>query len=211
MNTVKNTMQYQYNQRLASPAKQRGASLFIALIALVSMTLAGIAMVRSVDTTNVIAGNMAFRQSALHTTDVGIEAAVDALAGITGTALESRFPTGCNVGECNYYPAGQVNDTIQATDANGVPTMINWALVPTTTVNIGYSVQFVIDRLCKGPAPVTDIIGKCYASSTASGGGGTKKAGGIAFTSAQTVYYRITARVSGPRNTVSFAQTIVSR
>ena len=202
------TIHYKYCQPVN---KQRGASLFIALIALIAMTLAGIAMVRSVDTTNVIAGNMSFRQSALHTTDIGIEAGVNALDGITGSALESNYPLGCAIGACNYYPAGQVNNTVQATDAKGVPTMINWAMVPSTTVNSSYTVQYVIDRLCKGPAPVTDIVGKCYASSDAAGGGGTKKAGGIAFTGAQIVYYRITARVNGPRNTVSYAQAIVSR
>lgn len=209
MNTTNHTMQF--NHCLNSPAKQRGSSLFISLIALVSMTLAGIAMVRSVDTANLISGNLAFRQSALHTTDVGIEAGITALATITGTALESKYPTGCAVGVCNYYPAGQVTGTIQATDTKGVPTMINWGSVPsTTTVNSSYSVQYVIDRLCKGPAPVTDIAGKCFVSGAS--GGGTSKVGGIVFTgTSQTVYYRITSRVTGPHSTVSYAQAIVSR
>ena len=208
MKTTNHTMQF--NHCLNSPAKQRGSSLFISLIALVSMTLAGIAMVRSVDTANLISGNLAFRQSALHTTDVGIEAGITALASITGTALETVFPTGCLVGACNYYPAGQVASVIQVTDAKGVPTMINWASVPETIVNTSYKVQYVIDRLCQGPAPVTDIAGKCYVSGTS--GGGTSKVGGIKFTgTSQTVYYRITSRVTGPHSTVSYAQAIVSR
>lgn len=203
----------QFNNCLASLVKQRGSSLFISLIALVSMTLAGIAMVRSVDTANLISGNLAFRQSALHTTDVGIETAINAMSGITGTALESRFPTGCAVGACNYYPVGQVSNTIQATDSKGVPTMIVWGSVPpSTTVNGNYTVKYVIDRLCKGPAPVTDIVGKCFASAAVvPGGGGTKKVGGTPFTSSQTVYYRITTQVSGPHNTVSYAQAIISK
>lgn len=202
MNTSKTSMKY--NRRLACPAKQRGASLFIALIALVSMTLAGIAMVRSVDTTNVIAGNLAFRQSALHTTDVGVEAAVNALTTITGSALEANYPSGCATGACNYYT------TIQTTDSKGVPIDINWNAVPvTSTVNGGYEVKYVIDRLCQGPAPVTDISGKCYSDALA--GGGTKKAGGIVFSSSQAVYYRVTVRVAGPRNTTSLVQAILAR
>jgi len=192
------------DRQLCSPAKQRGASLFIALIALVSMSLAGIALVRSVDTSNVIAGNMAFRQSALHTTDVGVEAAVNALGTITGSALEANYPSGCASGACNYYP------TLQATDTKGVPTIINWSSVPATTVNNSYDVKYVIDRLCQGPAPVTDIAGKCYASASTTSGGGTKKAGGVVFSSAQKVYYRVTVRVNGPRNTVSYAQVVLS-
>jgi Tfp pilus assembly protein PilX len=46
------------------PRRQRGAILFIALIVLVAMSLAGIALMRSVDTNVLIAGNLAFRQSA---------------------------------------------------------------------------------------------------------------------------------------------------
>jgi Tfp pilus assembly protein PilX len=40
---------------------QQGVVLLMALIMLVALTLAGIALVRSVDTTNLIAGNLAFK------------------------------------------------------------------------------------------------------------------------------------------------------
>ena len=186
-----------------APAGQRGLSLPIALIALALMTLAGIALIRAVDIANVIAGNLAFRQSALHATDVGVETAVNALSTITGAALEANYPGGCAAGACNYYP------TMQATDAKGVPAIIDWGQVPSVTINDGYSVQYVIDRLCQGPAPVTDIAGKCYAD--AATGGGTQKAGGIVFSGTQAVYYRVTVRVGGPRNTTSIAQAILAR
>ncbi len=70
-------------------------------------------------------------------------------------------------------------------------------------------VQIVIDRLCQGPGPVTDIQGKCFVDAPL--GGGSKKAGGVAFTASTAVYYRVTARVTGPRNTVSMVQAILSR
>lgn len=183
---------------------QKGAALFIALIALVAMTLAGIALVRSVDTSNLIAGNFAFRQSALHATDVGVEAALDSLGTIVTTSLDANYPSGCASGACKYYPI------MQSTDANGVPTVINWSTVPSTSINTDYSVQYVIDRLCQGPAPVTDIAGKCYADQQ-TGGVGSKKSGAVVFSSTQAVYYRVTVRVTGPRNTVSMAQAILAR
>lgn len=183
--------------------KQRGAALFIALIALVSMSLAGIALVRSVDTSNLIAGNLAFRQAALHASDVGIETAFDALGTIVASSLDANYPSGCSAGACKYYP------TLQATDTKGVPTVITWATVPSTAINTDYNVKYVIDRLCQGPAPVTDISGKCYAD--AKTGGGTKKAGGVVFSGTQSVYYRVTVRVEGPRNTTSMVQAILSR
>lgn len=183
--------------------KQQGAALFIALIALVSMTLAGIAMVRSVDTNNLISGNLAFRESALHTTDIGIETAVNALATIVTTSLNANYPSGCTSG-CSYYAL------MQATDSRGVPTIINWANVPNTTVNTDYSVQYVIDRLCTGTLPVTNVTGNCYSNTPTSGGGGSKKSSSTSFTSATLVYYRVTVRVTGPRNTTSMVQAIVS-
>ena len=61
-------------------ARQGGAVLFFALIALVVMTLAAIALVRSVDTASLISGNLAFKQSAASSGDNGIEAAMAVLA-----------------------------------------------------------------------------------------------------------------------------------
>lgn len=188
----------------ATLRQQRGAALFIALIALVSMTMAGIALVRSVDTSNLIAGNLAFRQAGLHASDVGVETAFDALGTIVTTSLDANWPSGCATGACNYYP------TMQATNAKGIPTVIgDWSTVPFTTVNGDYHVKYVIDRLCNGPTPVTDITGNCYADAVA--GGGTRKAGGVVFSGAQAVYYRVTVRVEGPRNTTSMVQALLSR
>ena len=44
---------------------QEGVVLFIALIVLVAMSLAGVALMRSVDTALVVAGNFAFKKSAI--------------------------------------------------------------------------------------------------------------------------------------------------
>ena len=50
-------------RRIAAPRAQRGVVLFIALIAMVVMSLAGVALIRSVDTTGSVAGNLAFREA----------------------------------------------------------------------------------------------------------------------------------------------------
>lgn len=189
--------------RSGSRRDQIGVALFIALISLVALSFAGLALMRSVDTTNVVSGNLAFRQATLHVTDVGVETAMTTLGTIATTSLEANYPAGCAVGACNYYATQQVED------ARGIPSSINWTgggAVPATPVDGNYSVQYVIDRLCKGPTPVTDIVGSCYASAQV--GGGTKRSGGVVFSSAQQVYYRATVRVVGPRNTVSIVQTI---
>lgn len=195
------------------PGRQTGAVLFIALIVLVSMMLASIALVRSVDTANVIAGNLAFKQATLQAGDFGVEAAVTALPTIITTTLDTNVtPTGS--GTYWYYA------TRRDTDVNGVPitreagtagaaTPINWTAVPVATTVAGNDVRIVIDRLCRGPAPVTDIPGNCFYEGTT--GGRSYAIGRTAFTAVQTVYYRVTAQVTGPRNTVSMVQAVVGR
>ncbi|HLB44195.1 MAG TPA: hypothetical protein VJK49_02320, partial [Candidatus Limnocylindrales bacterium] len=71
---------------------QRGVVLFIALIVLVAMSLAGVALIRSVDTGSVIAGNIAFRQTAMHVGDNGIEAARTWLLGQSSSDLYNDTP-----------------------------------------------------------------------------------------------------------------------
>jgi len=180
--------------------KQGGVSLVIALIAMVAMMLAGLALIRAVDTSNVISGNLAFRQATLHATDVGVETALTTLGTIVTTSLDANYPGGCASGACNYYP------TKQAVNSVGIPTAIDWTLVPATTVDASYTMQYVIDRLCDGPTPVTDVTAKCM--HTVDSSVGSKKAGAVSFTSANQVYYRATVRVVGPRNTVSIVQVL---
>jgi type IV pilus assembly protein PilX len=188
-----------YFRSSQSSKSQAGVSLIIALIALVALSLAGLALIRSTDTTNVISGNLAFREASLHATDVAVESALTALSTIAATSPDANYPAGCGTGACNYYP------TIQsAITAAGVPTIINWTVVPSATVDASYALQYVIDRLCDGPTPVTDIAQKCMNLTGTSVG--SKKAGAVSFTSASQVYYRVTVRVVGPRNSVSIVQ-----
>jgi len=57
------------------PHREKGLALLVAMIALVAMSLAGIALVRSIDTNTMIAGNLAFRQGATLSADAGTETA----------------------------------------------------------------------------------------------------------------------------------------
>lgn len=192
------------------PGRERGAVLFIALIVLVAMMLASVALVRSVDTANVIAGNLAFKQAALQASDLGVEAAVTNLPTIIATTLDNNV-TGSG-GTYWYYA------TRRDTDASGVPTTraagsagaltpVDWNAVPVATTVGGNAVRIVIDRLCRGPAPVTDIEANCFHEGAT--GGSSNVIGAARFTAATTVYYRVTAQVSGPRNTVSMVQAVI--
>jgi Tfp pilus assembly protein PilX len=75
-------MAYRYNR---TRQNQRGVVLLIALIILVAMTLAGIGMMRSVDTGSVISGNLAFKQATLLSSDRAVSDGYNALASVVNS------------------------------------------------------------------------------------------------------------------------------
>ena len=77
--------------------RERGVVLLMALIVLLAMTLAGLALMRSVSTSNVIAGNMAFQQAATQSADTGVEAAVTFLETSLAGTLDTSITTGVGV------------------------------------------------------------------------------------------------------------------
>lgn len=212
----------------ASPLKQqKGVVLIITLIVLVAMTLAAIALVRSVDTGNVVAGNMAFKQGAVQSADAGTEAAATWLTGVAGIAASYE-----DIPEQGYYATS--HEELDPTGNNDDPNhaLIDWdgndcndAVADGTATNCiepfpanpgdavpntaGYIVQYVIHRLC----PSTGLPSNC--ASTLSVVPGVEK-GGLDYTGKgglsgeiEMEYYRITSRVKGPRNTVSYVETII--
>lgn len=190
---------------------QKGVVLLVALIVLVALMLASVSLVRSVDTANVVAGNLAFKQASVQAADFGIETAVTALPNIVATTLDAdRTPE--KTGTYWYYA------TRRAEDVNGVPTNlsvdgtgtaapIDWGKVPVAATPAGNTVKVVIDRLCVGPTPVVDPIASCFHE--ASSDGGSQSINKQVFTSVTMVYYRVTVQVTGPRNTVTMVQAIL--
>jgi Tfp pilus assembly protein PilX len=186
-------------------ARQRGAVLFIALIVLVAMSLAGIALIRGVDTTNLIAGNLAFKQNATHGGDWGIEQARAWLQAQVAANLYNDVPG-------RYYAAMQTGADFTNTDPSKPD--FDWTnnafdLGPDPAGNP--EVRYVIHRMCElagNPGSVNCVRTTTGGTSDSTKGGATY--GGAALPSTSQIYYRITARVTGPRNTVSYVQSMVN-
>ena len=194
---------------------QRGVVLIVALIILVAMTLAGIGLVRSVDIANIIAGNLAFRQAATRSGDAGIETAIVWLeANKAGTVLQNDEPNS------GYSASG---NSATRSPAAGVSWDTYWASMPQNRIRYllvdndnkplpdgaGNTVGFVIDRMCALAGPSD---GASCTSSTAisSAGGSSMESGEKPFEFSSATYYRITARIAGPRGTVSYVQAMVA-
>ena len=184
--------------------RQRGAVLFIALIVLVAMSLAGIALIRGVDTTNLIAGNLAFRQSATHGGDWGVEQARDWLQSQSSSALYNDVPG-------RYYAAMQSGLDFTHIDPSKVDFDWDNNSYAAGSDPAGNTVQYVIHRMCElagNPGSVNCV--RTSTGGTASGTKGGATYGSFALPSTSQIYYRITTRVTGPRNTVSYVQVMVN-
>jgi len=194
------------NGRMPRRAGQRGVVLMIALIVLVAMTLAGIALMRSVDTTTLIAGNLAFQQAATNSGDAGTEAAVTWLQN--NNAGANLF---ANVYAQGYAAARQDPVVGQSWDAFWTSVLVPAGQVATLGQDAtGNTVSYAIQRLCQAVGDPSVSGADCnQPQTTGSAASSSKGAGVVQLLYNSAVYYRITSRIVGPRNTVSYVQTIV--
>lgn len=198
--------------------KQEGIVLIIAMIVLVAMTLASVAMIRSVDTSTLIAGNLAFKQSGITSGDAGVNEAFAWLKA-NGGALENDA-TGSG-----YYATSQ--DCLDLTGNGKVSkkcappfTSLDWTDANAVRIlakdAAGNQVSYVIHRLCSSAGQLS--AERCSVEEGALEGnskGSALQLGGYRRASwdaaANRGFYRITVRVAGLRNNVSYVQAVVSR
>ena len=175
----------------AAPRRQQGVVMFVALIVLVIMTLAGLAMLRQLGTGVSIAGNVAFKQNATQVADVGTESAY-AWIMAHGLALDSDGLAGTG-----YFSSW---------GASVDPSAFDWPNAPVITdAATGNTVRYVIHRLCELP----NTNAKNARCSAQAGTSQDKGGGGGALSDPQP-YFRITTQVMGPRNTLSYIQVVMN-
>lgn len=188
--------------------RQRGVVLMITLIVLVAMTLAAIALVRSSDTTNLIAGNLAFQQAATNSGDQGTEAAIVWLEqNNSGTYLHADHNTS---GDRLGYSATRQDPVPGQTWENFWNAVLSNQSISLAPDAAGNTVSYVIQRMCQLSGAPTSGAGCAVSSATATTVGNSEDAGTVVLQYSSQVFYRITSRIVGPRNTVSFVQTIVA-
>lgn len=203
--------------------KQRGVVLFFTLVALLAMSLAAVALIRSVDTSTMIAGNLAFKQAATASGDTGIEAAVTWLTTTESgnTALnvvtDTTHPFNNDGGTGAFLNTGYYSSTdpaVSLTDGTGIQWDDTDSILVGTDAN-GNTIRYVIQRMCRN-ANQSVQNGNCLFSTAKEDkngqniplpqdvcqGDGCPSAG-------QSPQIRITSRSAGPRNTVSYVQAFV--
>ncbi|MGL4603123.1 MAG: pilus assembly PilX family protein [Iodobacter sp.] len=203
-------------------SQQQGLVLFISLIVLVIMTLAAIAMVRSITASTQVANNLALRQGTTAAADVALESARQWLINTSNLS-----PATLNADSAaNGYSATNTVSPISPNDATQWRANSNWvwvansctpkpctpaAMVQATTAatvanTSGFSAAYLIQRSCSNGAAPSMVIDIAAASGNPCNlvqDIATKSKKGSTFR----VNYLITVRIQGPKNTVSFYQT----
>ena len=203
------------------PARQRGVVLMISLIILVVMTLGGIALMRSISTTGLISGNLAFQQAATRAGEAGTEAAIrDVLQALPASDLwtdklavgyVASTPAAGNPADWDAYWRTTINpNPVVPPTAGNPPKCADRActLPPDAAGNVA---TYTIQRLCQTAGDPKETPTGC--SNTQREGpleGTSLGPGGPRAKYPTQYYYRVTTRVVGPRNTTSYIQTIIA-
>lgn len=211
--------------------RQRGVSLVFALIALVSLMLAAVALVRSVDSSSKILGNIAFQKDATVAANQATQLAIAYLRsgadltinGVDTTGYYASTPGGTNIDVTgNQSPSDTSRVLVDWDRVSGSPCSYATASTyascgyspsdPALTVN-GNTARYVIFRMCQGAGSTSGnncaqpLSGAVVDGGPGSTGGGTPEIKASVQTKGQ--YYRIVVRVAGARDTSSFTETIV--
>lgn len=172
--------------------RQRGVTLIVTLILLVVMLLGGVALARLGEVGALASGNAAYRDAAVQASEVGINSAYTAVQAIVDEETDV---------------AGWYWAKAQALDSDGMPATLDWTSAPELTLG-QYRVRYAVERLCTGVGAITDPIRQCV---------NKIKRPIESFTTAErpdpptAKLYRVTVRVTGPRDTQSFVQSLLTR
>ena len=213
-----------HHRRSIARRAQRGVSLLFALMALVILGFGAVALTRSVDTGTLIMGNLAFKQDTIASSARATEEALawlaanaagntlnanDAARGYYASSIDKLDPTGNHTSTSNKLPLVNWDG-----DCNGATsgTYENCDVLPFTGTQVnGNKVQWVITRLCDnvGAPSGTNLCVRPAASSTSTAlERGELNPGGRISTGIAGPYYRVIVRVEGPRNTVSYTESL---
>jgi Tfp pilus assembly protein PilX len=216
--------------RLALRSAQRGVSLLFALMALVILGFGALALTRSVDTGTLIMGNLSFKQDTLAASSNGAEQAISWLSAQLGTPATALLLND-NITDHGYYAAAidKLDVTGTRTSSSNKLPIVNWdgdcnglasgsyetcEFAPFTeaaTVN-GNKVQWLITRLCdkaEVPSGTNPCVRPPAASTSTASERGELQPGGRINRGVSSPYYRIIVRVTGPRDTVSYTESLV--
>jgi len=197
-----------------SYSRSAGFIMVVTLIILVAMTLLSIGLFRSVDTASQVASNLGFRQSAVASGDRGTELAITWIQAnqslLTADSPDNGYYASEQAGTdfTGQLTPSDSSDDVSWTGASGSSRR---AYLVTTADSAGNKIAYIIQRMCDQPGAYSaGSTIQCATSNTKVANGasqGSSSYGSYAITGKAMIYYRITTRTEGLRNTASYVQT----
>jgi type IV pilus assembly protein PilX len=195
----------------AAPRRQRGVIMLFGLIALAIMLIGAAAMVRSMNTSLVNAGNLGFKRDMTNQGERAVATVVDLLrtGALAGEVARQTSSTAIN------YSASML-----PVNAQGIPTAllsdaafaaVGAASNDITLTDQAITVRYVVDRLCVNTGP--QAAGQCAMANDPKDLSDNARSGGITaedLLASERVVYRLSVRVIGPRNTQAFYQSTLT-
>lgn len=169
---------------------QRGVVVFLALVAVLTMALSAVALMRVVDTTSAVTGNLGFMQSSVGASDAAVELAVDALFERALIADPARDDPGQG-----YFASLQPGESARGVPVSLQSTAAYAALAPVVDAGNGNTVRYVIERMCASPGPPDNC--NLVATSAAPG-------------APRVPLFRESIRVDGPGGATAFVQAFLA-
>lgn len=206
---------------------QRGLSLIVVLLSLVTLAFASVALIRSIDTGSLVMGNLSFKKTATTASDRAADAAIDWLESKLGADLYANDPT-------NGYIARRLDGLdVTGNNPNSELSQIDWdgdgkcagstcyapkVINPTDADPLKY--RYLITRMCScvgspnSKCPGTTVDNVCsYPMNTSAGTspkkGELKYGDNVRFGGSGSPYFRIVVRTEGPRDTATVTETYV--
>jgi hypothetical protein len=170
---------------------QEGITMLVVLVLMTVMLLGGLALARMSEVSTLASGNSAYREASLQASEVGVNTAYAAVKALSNE----------NANSGNWYFA-----LTQPIDAHGVPN-VSWSSAPEVVVG-PYSVRYVVDRVCQGALPVSDPLRQCLVKQVPQIESATDREKPDPPTARQ---FRITVRVSGPKDTQTWVQSLITK
>jgi type IV pilus assembly protein PilX len=202
-----------------SPRSQSGIVLIVALLVLVALTIASLGLLRSVDTTTIATGNLGFKKDIYRQSNRGVQDALNKLVPLRNA--QGELPGANFVGPGYYATATQL-----AQDPRGLPLILVNAPIPsapgtpTLTAGLGefavpigdpsgggYLFRYTAERLCPQTGASEPAINPCREAAGAGKSATPTLQRGLPLSGR--IYVRLTLRVDGPKNSVSYFQAMV--
>ena len=205
--------------------RQRGVVLLFSLIALVIMLIAAVALVRSFNTSLFSAGNIGFKRDMRNQSEMAVSTTLGNFrpGGFLNTSANRANTPAPGANTVNY------SATMLATNAQGIPNALalsdsafaaayNAPDLRSPDAGQSVTVRYVIDRMCasageeKSLGPGSCVLADNLAQNTTSvlnqkSADKAPLCPTCSSAAPKGVVYRLSMRVTGPRNTQSFFQS----